>query len=341
MTLTSARIAVAAIALALADGASPATAADKLQVATSGGGTTAAAAAIAFQLGYFKDAGLDVVLFDAGGGNNAVSTVVGGDAQVGIVGIRNASKPVEKGQPLKLIGTETKGFNQYIVVRRDLIDKSGVKPASSLIERGAVLRGLKIGVNDIGGSSGEFARYVLAAAGFGGRDATIINLNSAGARLTALKGNRIDAIIASPPEPETAFAGGYGATLVDPLKDLPEIGRLTSTVHIVRDDYLRQNAAVVKKYLQAVERSRGVIKTDPEAAEKAFYAFLARESRGAELPSDVADLAWRNTLPAFSDTLATSREQYANAQKFFRIPAAVTYEQFIDNSVVDSLTAGR
>jgi hypothetical protein len=49
-----------------------------------------------------------------------------------------------------------------------------------LAERGAVLHGLKIGVNDISGSSGEFARYVLAAASFGGRDAIVGRQRSVG-----------------------------------------------------------------------------------------------------------------------------------------------------------------
>lgn len=329
----------AGVLLFVAATGAAADAAERLQVATPSGSASAVFSAIASRLGLFKEVGLDVTIFDAGGGNNAVSTVVGGDAQIGVVGIRNGSKPVERGQVLKLVATDTVVFTQYIVVRADILAGSKISPASSLAERGALLRGLKIAVNDIGGSSGEFARYALNAAGYGGRDATIINVNSSAGRLTALKGRRIDATVATPPEPETAVVGGYGAILVDPTRHLPDVGKLSSNVHIVRADYLKNNAGVVKRYLQAVERARLAIRRDPEAAKRAFYDYQRDESH-SELDSKVADLAWQDLLPSFADTLVTSREQYLNAQRFFKIPARVTYEQFIDNSVAESLSAG-
>lgn len=318
---------------------SPAAASDKLQVATPSGGASAVFAAIASQAGYFKAADLDVTIFDAGGGNNAVSTVVGGDAQIGVVGIKNASKPAERGQPLKLIATDTIVFAQYIVVRSDLFARSGIKAGSTLAQRGARLRALKIGVNDVGGSSGEFARYALAAAGLGDRAAAIINMNSAAARLTALKTGRIDALVGTPPEPETARVQGYGAVLVDPTRDLPALGKLASNVNIVRADYLAGHADVVRRYLQAIERAVRLTRSDPKAAEKSFYDYERQESQGNALEGAIADPAWKDILLSLGDSLATSREQYANAQKFFKISPGLTYEKFIDNSVLKTVNA--
>jgi NitT/TauT family transport system substrate-binding protein len=317
-----------------------ASAADKLQIATPEGVATAIFPAIAQQLGYFKALDLDVTIFGAGGGNNAVSTVVGGDAQIGVVGIRNATKPVEHGQPLKLIATDSVTFAQYIVVRADQLAKSGISDSSTLADCGAALRGLKIAVNDVGGSSGEFVRYVLAAAGLEDRAAAIININSSAARLTALKARSIDALVGSPPEPETAVIDGYGAVLVDPTKDLPELGKLASNIHIVRADYLAAHQSVIHRYLQAVNRAFELARTDPEAAKKAFYDSQREESQGNALAPEIADRAWKDIRLTFGDTLATSREQYANAQKFFKIPASVSYEKFIDNSVLDSIASG-
>jgi NitT/TauT family transport system substrate-binding protein len=320
--------------------ASGAAAAEKLQVASPSGSSSAILSAIAQQLGYFKERDLDVALFDAGGGNNAVSTVVGGDAQIAVVGIKNASKPVERGQQLKLVANDSDAFGQYIVIRADLLAKNDIRPDSTLAEKGALLKNLKIGVNDVGGSSGEFARYALAAAGLGDRAATIININSAAARLTALKGQRIDAIVSNAPEPEVAVVQGFGAILVDPSRDLPEVGKIAFNVHVVRADFLTNNRPALNRYVRAVERARRLIKSDPEAAEKAFYDYQRRESQGNALDPKIADLAWKDALAIFPDTLATSREQYANAQKFFKIPATVTYEQFIDNSIVEGVAAG-
>jgi len=330
---------VAAALLAVIPLARGADTADKLQVATPSGGSTAILSAIASQLGYFKAVDLDVAIFDAGGGNNAVSTVVGGDAQIGVVGIRNASKPVERGQPLKLIATETTVFSQYIVVRPEILAKADTG-GWTLAQRGARLRDLKIGVNDVGGSSGEFARYALAAAGLGDRAASIINLNSASARLSALKAGRIDGLVGSPPEPEIAVAQGYGTILVDPTRDLPELGQLSSNVHIVRADYLSSHRTVVRRYLQAVDRALRLARSDPDGAKRAFYDYERHESQGNELDPVIADLAWKDIVLSFGDALATSPDQYANAQKFFKIPPSVSYQQFIDNSVIESLASG-
>jgi ABC-type nitrate/sulfonate/bicarbonate transport system substrate-binding protein len=133
---------------------------------------------------------------------------------------------------------------------------------------------------------------------------------------------------------------GFGAILVDPSRDLPEVGKLAFNVHVVRADFLSNSRPVLDRYVQAVEHARRLIKSDPEAAEKAFYDYERRESQGNALDPKIADLAWKDALAIIPDTLATSREQYANAQKFFKIPASVTYEQFIDNSIVEGIAAG-
>jgi ABC-type nitrate/sulfonate/bicarbonate transport system substrate-binding protein len=334
MSLKSLSYSAAALTLALSL-SGPTLAATKLTVASPSIGSSNAPTVIAIQKGFFKDADLEVTVFGAGGGNNAVSTVIGGDAQIALVGIRNASKPVEKGQPLKIIALETKGLAQVIFVRADLYKESGLKPTSTLAEKGAFLKGKRIAVNDLGGSSGEFARYVLAAAGLGERDATIVNINSEGARQSALKAGKIDGIVATSPAPETAVVGGYGAVLVDPNLDLADIKDVASTIHVVRADFLEKNRDVLQRYVDAVERGRKFIKSNPEEAKRAYYTYVQAEAQGsAEPDSKVADLAWKNVQANFGDSLVLTRQQYANAQSFFKIPDSVTYEKIIDNSLV-------
>ena len=314
-----------------------ANAAEKLLVSTASGGASAVAATIAKELNLFGEAGLDVSLFDGGGGNNAVSTLVNGEAQLSIVGIRNASKPVEKGLDLKLIGVDTTSLTQLIFIRSDLVDPA--KPPQTLAEKGALLKGKKIAVNDIGGSSGEFARYMLAAAGLGEREATILNINSSAARLTALRAKRIDAIVGSSPEPETAVLEGFGRVLVDPVKDIPEIRDIASTVQLVRTDYLKSHTAVVKAYLGAIEKARQVLRSDPDKAKTAYYAYLKREANGIELDPKIRDLAWTTVTAATAPSGVLTPGQYQRAQQFFKIPASITYDAFVDNTIASSLAA--
>ncbi|MDB5643329.1 MAG: transporter substrate-binding protein [Hyphomicrobiales bacterium] len=317
--------------------ATTANAAEKLLVSSASGGASAVAATLAKELKFFDEVGLDVTIFDSGGGNNAVSTLVNGEAQLSIVGIRNASKPVEKGIDLKLIGVDTNALTQAIFVRADLVDPA--HPPKTLIEKGALLRGKKIAVNDIGGSSGEFARYVLAAAGLGEREAKILNINSAAARLAALRAGRIDAIVGSSPEPETALLQGFGRMLVDPARDVPEIRDIASTVQVARADYLKTNEATVKSYLGAIDKARQVLRSDPQRAKTAYYAFLAREANGVELDEKIRDAAWATVVAASAPTSVLSPGQYERAQSFFKIGPAVTYEKFVDNRLARSVAA--
>jgi ABC-type nitrate/sulfonate/bicarbonate transport system substrate-binding protein len=326
-----------AVAAALLGSAQAGEAAQKLLVSSASGGASAVAATLAKELRLFDEAGLDVTIFDAGGGNNAVSTLVNGEAQISIVGIRNASKPVEKGIDLRIVGVDTNALTQAIFVRADLVDPA--HPPQTLAEKGALLRGRKIAVNDIGGSSGEFARYVLAAAGLGEREATILNVNSAAARLAALRAGRIDAIVGSSPEPETATVQGYGRMLVDPVKDVPEIRDIASTVQVVRADYLRQNETVVKAYLGAIEKARQVLRSDPQRAKAAFYVSLAREANGAELDPAIRDAAWESVVAASAPSSVLSPGQYERAQRFFRIGESVSYDRFVDNTLARAVSA--
>jgi NitT/TauT family transport system substrate-binding protein len=319
--------------------ASPSLAAESLQVASPGIGSSAAPTAVAIELGYFRDVGLDVTLFDSGGGNNAVATVLSGDAQLALVGLRNASKPVAKDQPIKIIGVDTQGFQQAVVIRTDLFRKDGLTANAPLAKKGAALKGLRIAVNDIGGSSGDLARYALAAAGLGERDATILNINSAAGRQVALKAGRIDALVDTPPGPEIATDRGYGTVLVDPAKDLPSLGILAASVEIVRTDYLHEHKAALVRYVQAVNRARSLIRTNSALAEKAYYEFLRDQNQASLLSDKVNDEAWKDSLPAFSASLVLTPRQFENSRKFFDIPASVTFDKFVDNSLAEASEA--
>jgi len=336
LTLTSA-IALVAVFVA----APPSYGKDKILVVTSGQGSLAATAYIARQLGYFDSEGLDVTVIDGGGGSNAVNTLVGGGAQIGLVGIKLASQAVEKGQPLKVVGTAIQGFPNYLVVQRAEYEKSGLTPTSPLAAKVAFLKGKTIAVNDIGGSSGEFARYVLNAAQVPADKVTLINMTSTAGRLAALKRGRIDAIIGGQPEPETAIAGGYGVMLVNPKADLPGLGKLDYMVQVVRADYLKQNPAIVEHYLRAIKRSEDLVKDHPDEAKRAFFAYELNDAHGGAIDPAIADEAWKNMLAYFPDTLRLEPAQVAAARKFFDISAAVSDTTFIDNGIADRVLAGK
>lgn len=335
------RLSIAAIALSLAFVPALADAKDKLSVATSSQGSLATTAYIAKQLGYFDAADLDVDIFDGGGGSNAVATVVGGSAQIGLVGIKNASEATAKGQTLKVIGTAIRGFPASLIVTNDLLKTADLTDSSTLQQRGQVLKGKTVAVNDIGGSSGGFVRYALKVVGLQESDITLINLASGAGRLAGLKAGKIDGAAANSPEPETAIAGGYATVLFDAKRDIPALSGMEYMIYAARQDYIEQHKDVIVRFLTAIGKAQQTIKTDPAAAKTAYYAYLAKQAHGIKLDQAVADLAWTNMLPYMPDTLMTTKDGLQKARAFFDISEKAPDDLLVDNSYAEAVQAKR
>lgn len=308
---------------------------------TSGQGALAGTAYIARQLGYFDEQGLDVTVIDGGGGSNAVNTLISGGAQIGLVGIKLASQAVEKGQSLKVVGTAIQGFPNYVIAQRAQYLASGLTASSPLATKAAFLKHKTVAVNDIGGSSGEFARYALGAGSIPVSEVTLINMTSTAGRLAALKRGRIDAIVGGQPEPETAQAGGYGVMLINPKVDLPGLNRLDYMVQVVREDYLKQNPGIVERYLRGIKRSEDLIRFRPDDAKQAFFAYELNETHGAQIDPKIADEAWKNMLQYFPSTLRLEPDSVAGARKFFGMSSAVPDGKLVDNTIADRIISGK
>lgn len=334
MTLKSLLTGGLAAAFLLTAAQAPAWAKDKLEVVTSTTGVLFGTAYIAKKLGYFDEVGLDVSIYDGNGGSNAVAAIVGGSAQIGIVGLKNMSQAVLKGQSLKAIGTGVQGFPNALVVRSELLKDAKVNADSSLADKGAVLRDRVIAVTDIGGSSGEFARFILKQAGLPADKATIINLNSIAGQLASLKAGKIDAFVNGSPTIETAVRDGYGTALVVPSRDLKDITAFEYTVQAVRADFLKQNPDIVERYLKALDKAIKVSRNDPEKAKAAVFAFLAEQaSTDNAYPAEIQDLAWTNTLAYFPTSVALDDAKLTASRAFFGVSETLDNAALTDNTI--------
>jgi NitT/TauT family transport system substrate-binding protein len=313
--------------------------ADKLKVVTSTAGIIFSPAYVAQQQGYFKEEGLDVEVADGNGGSNAVAAIVGGSAQIGFVGIKNASQAVVKGQPLKVVATGIRGFPQAIVLQKSLVEAAHLKPDASLAEKGALLRNKIIAVSDIGGSTGDFARFVLRQANIPADQVRLINIASIQGQLAALKAKRIDGFVNASPATEMAVAGGYGVDLILPSRDLKDATDFEYTVQIVREDLIKSHPELVERYLRGMQKALDFIRANPDAAKKSAYAFLSDQAETNDTyPPAIRDAAWKNTLPYFPVTVALDNSKLAAARAFFDISDRAPDSILVDNAL--ALKAG-
>ena len=305
--------------------------ADKLQVVTSSTGLLYGTTYIAQQMGYFKEASLDVSIFDGGGGSNAVASVVAGSADIGVVGIRNMAKALEQGVQLRAIGTGLDGLDLTLVVRSDLTSGEGQKVA--LPQLLSPLKGKVIAVLDIGGSSGGFVRYLFKQASLPSDFATLVNVNSNAGHLASLKGKRIDGFVNTSPVWQAAVAEGYGKALVVPSREIPEVSGMHYIIQAVRQDTLQKRSEAIEKYLTGVYRAQLLIRRDPKAARDAFFGYLAKLTTSEPISENLRDVMWKSTDGLFPPSLELTPVGVAKARKFFAIPAAVSDESLVDNSV--------
>lgn len=325
--------------LGLAAAPEPAAAADRLSVSMSSSSTFNATALIASGAKLFEEKGLDVSFTDVGGGTNVVASVVGGSADIGILGVGNLVQARSKGQDVKAFASATRGFPNYIIVTNAFMEKSGVALSAPLKDRVTALKGKTLAVNDIGGSAGDFARDLLHRSGMKDDDITMINMPSGAARLAALKAGRVDAAIAYSPEPETATAEGIGKVYINTLIDIPETKNVEYLLYVARADFIAANRDKIKRFAQAVEAASELVGKDPARSKQLYWAQVAARSKASPLSPETQSLVWEGMLQYIARPATLSASALQGSRHYFKIPDAVTTADLTDTTILPAKPA--
>ena len=200
---------------------------------------------VAADQGWFREAGLDVTVINAGGGGDTTRLITSGQADIGLAGpdaIYKAS--TTQGSGIKVMGA---WFEHNIVVW------VAAKPDTKL-------QNAKLGVTGAG-STGEFLVKAMQAA------RPELNLQPVvvpglGANWAAAKAGKIDGAYSAQPQAQALFAEG-GSPLVRPSE---VIGDLPMNLAAVRVEYAEQHQDAVKAFWQVADRAFSYVRDDPDAA---------------------------------------------------------------------------
>ncbi|MGD9845821.1 MAG: ABC transporter substrate-binding protein [Variibacter sp.] len=140
---------------------------------------------IAEQLGYFKEAGLNVTITDFGGGAKSLQSLLGGSADVVTGAYEHTIRMQVKHQPITAVIELGRFPGIVLAVKKD-------KAAS--YKSAADLKGMKIGVTAPGSSTNFFVMYLMAKAGLKPTDASYIGVGGGPSAVAAIKKGDIDAI---------------------------------------------------------------------------------------------------------------------------------------------------
>jgi len=204
---------------------------------------------VAQDAGIFRKHGLRLELIFIAGGSLSTQALIGKSLDLLQTGGPPFLNAYLRGARLKIIGGVT-NILPYVLI------------TSSRVASAEQLRGKKIGISRFGSNTDFVVRLALGILGLTPADVTVLQVGGSQSRLMALKAGTIDATVLSPEEAMAAQKLG-----LNPLLDFVAKGVEFPHVNIVaREEYLQEQAPLVKRFMAAYLEAIRFFKTHKEEA---------------------------------------------------------------------------
>ena len=204
---------------------------------------------VAQDAGIFRKHGLRLELIFIAGGSVSTQALIGKSLDLLQTGGPPFLNAYLRGARLKIIGGVT-NILPYVLI------------TSSRVASAEQLRGKKIGISRFGSNTDFVVRLALGILGLTPADVTVLQVGGSQSRLMALKAGTIDATVLSPEEAMAAQKLG-----LNPLLDFVAKGVEFPHVNIVaREEYLQEQAPLVKRFMAAYLEAIRFFKTHKEEA---------------------------------------------------------------------------
>ena len=228
---------------------------------------------VAKEAGIFQKNGLDAQLIFFTGGTTAVMALVSADTPMSQVAGAAVVNSVLAGSDAVLIVGGITSLNYYLM-------------AQPQIKTPEQLRGGSVAISRFGSASDFIARFALSKIGLTpGKDVTLVQIGSTGARMDATMSGRVQATVINPP---ASFIGQKRGMTV--LADLPKLGLVYQhTSAATTRKYIRENPDIVRRYVKSQVEAVHRIYTDKEISIKALSKYFGR---GVE--PDILEKTWAN-----------------------------------------------
>jgi NitT/TauT family transport system substrate-binding protein len=162
---------------------------------------------LASQLGYFKDAGVDVDIVDLAGGAKALEALLGGSADVVCGFIDHTIEMQAQGKAIRMFVLYDRYPGLVLAVTRSG-QAHGLKAIPDL-------RGAKIGITAPGSSTQFFAEFLLSKNGIPVDQESYIGIGTAATAVAAVRRGAVDALVNVDPTITILTNGGDATILAD------------------------------------------------------------------------------------------------------------------------------
>jgi ABC-type nitrate/sulfonate/bicarbonate transport system substrate-binding protein len=273
---------------------------------------------VAKEAGIFQRNGLDAQLIYFTGGTTAVMALVSADTPMSqVAGAAVVNSALAGSDTVLIVGGVT-SLNYYLM-------------AQPQIKTPEQLKGGSVAISRFGSASDFIARFALSKIGLTpGKDVTLVQIGSTGARMDATLTGRVQATVINPP---ASFIGQKRGMTV--LADLPKLGLVYQhTSAGTTRKYIRENPDIVRRYVKSQVEAVHRIYTDKEISIKTLAKYFGR---GVE--PDILEKTWANLL----NDAVLPRKQYPSLEGIKTILATEAKgkpgkpEDFVDMSFIREL----
>ncbi|MBN8920457.1 MAG: ABC transporter substrate-binding protein [Rhizobiales bacterium] len=301
--------------------------------------------ALAQQLGWYRDEGLDVTIQTAANNGLIIQLLLTGQAQFGMLGpdpilLAAAEKPV----PLKSV---------YTIIRKMVF--AGVVQPDSPIKSFADMKGKSIGLPSLSSQLIPFVNSRLSEVGLSEKDVKLVDVGYGVASMEALKNGTIDMFVAWPGLFAAFENAGYKFKV---LPDAPWQNDYYGIGLAATNDYIAQNPDVVEKIGRGLAKSTVLLQANPDfmiepfwkayptkaplpiddrqkafANERNILKATAKQMRVDELPRTFAwgsqeRAVWERHLQRLKDTKLVPQSATVNVDDYFTDAFSAKYNAF-------------
>ena len=221
------------------------------------------------QLGYFKQAGVNVKSVLLGGSSVANAALQNGSVQFTIVSASSLLVAAAQKVPLYAVGGINTGDTVQLVVSNSWIKSHGLSPSQPLATR---IKGLAGSIDGTISSTDKSAMTDFETqAGLPTSSIREESISSVSALLSSLQHGAIDEFIASPPNSSVAVAGGFGSVLAT-ASELPYAGDETFDILVTTKSYATAHPAIVTAVTSAIAKALAQLSAKTPAGVAAMNA---------------------------------------------------------------------
>lgn len=249
------RVACAALAIGLAVGSAQAQ--EQVKVAVGGRAFLGyLPLTLAQQLGYYKDAGVEVEIIDFAGGAKAMEAMVGGSVDFALGGFEHAMRLQTKGIDVKAVALINTSFGQVIAVKPELA-KTYKSPTD--------LKGLKFGVIGPGSASAIALNILMGKVGLKPTDVGQIGIGGGPGAIAAVKSGELDGVSNSDPVISQILHDGDMVALIDTrsAEGQNELygGPVAATSVMTTQKFIDEHRPAAKAFVTAIVRALNWMQT--------------------------------------------------------------------------------